>query len=201
MAADAIEAIEAIDAVTGEVEGEPHRQAHASEQQGGQVGRQGVLAPERGPVPPGQRARPERLRELRGPRPAQPVARRPRGGVEVAACRRRVHLREQRMRHRQLAHVAAPCQALDGVQRGVLRVVTLGTERGRALHRAHQPAGALHERTPVGIAQQAQRRDRVAHAQVVRRLLGLLLRLRTGQVGHGLRQPAAHAPACRRHHV
>ena len=64
-----------------------------------------------------------------------------------------------------------------------------GFEHGGAEHQLHQRAGAADDVGPVSVADGAQGGDGIAHAQVVGRLVGGLLRLNGGQVGQGVAQP------------
>jgi hypothetical protein len=84
---------------------------------------------------------------------------------------------------------AAPGQPLDAVQGLVAGGDMLGFEHRRGEHQLHQRARAGHDVGPVGVADGAQRRDRVAHAQVVGGLVGGLLGLHRGQVGQRVAQP------------
>ena len=95
----------------------------------------------------------------------------------------------RRLRHRHFAAAAAPRQPLDAVQRLVARGGMLGFEHLGGEHQPHQRAGAGDDLGPVGVADGAQRRDGVAHAQVVGGLVGGLLCLHRGQVGQRVAQP------------
>ncbi len=112
--------------------------------------------------------------------------------VDVAALGRRlraVHEAEQRRRHVALAQTALARQQLDRVQRLVARVVALGSKGRRAQHQPRQHARCGDDVGPVGVADRAQRRDRVADAQVVGGLGGGHARLDLGEVRRDAIEP------------
>ena len=151
-----------------------------------QVDRQGH-APHQGS--PGNRHAPlqaERAQQRRPSRTAQPVA--GHGGAADAFFSG-MHQVEQGLGHRYLAATAAPGQQLDAVQRLVARGGMLGFEHLGGEHQPHQRAGAGDDLGPVGVANGAQRRDGIAHAQVVGGLVGGLLRLHRRKVGQRVAQP------------
>ena len=75
----------------------------------------------------------------------------------------------------------------------VLRVAVFGPIRRRGFERAHQRAGIADQPPPRRIADRAQRLDRIADAEVVGRLLGVLLQPFGGNVGVGLAGPLVPA--------
>ena len=113
-------------------------------------------------------------------------------GVRLTRDGRCLHQTKQSLRHLNLAAPAPARETFDHVQRPVARATVLRGKRGRGQHELHQGAGATDDVRPVGVADLAQRGHRIAHAQVVGRLLHRLLRLHTGQIGQGGIQPVEH---------
>ena len=154
---------------------------------------------------PGGRCEPrpetERAAQRLQARPLQPVAQAALRRQQPAAVgqQRFGRQRQQDLGHGLLAAAAAPRQSFDGVQRLVLRVVAFGSKGWPVEQAAHQRAGLRDQAAPIGAAQQLQRADGVADAEVVCCLLGLLLGLRGSGLGQGLGQcladglAAAHA--------
>ena len=101
----------------------------------------------------------------------------------------RLHQTQQRAAHGDFAQAALPRQPLDTVQRLIARHRLFGLEHRGGQHQAHQRAAARHDVGPIGVADRAQRRHRIAHAQVVRRLVGALLRLHQRRIGQRTPQP------------
>ena len=90
--------------------------------------------------------------------------------------------------NRAFAAAAAPCQALDLVQAGILRGAAFGGEGWPSLQPLHQHAAAVDQAAPVGPGQAVQRANGVAHAEGVGCGLGLLGFQRGGGVRQGLGQ-------------
>ena len=141
---------------------------------------------------PGVGLRPQGHRfAVPAPRGEQANLGRPGVGFPIRSRRRRRlrHQIQQRLGYRHLAAAAAAGQVLNGVQGLVAGDGLLGLEHRRREHHAHQRAAAGHDVGPVGIADGAQRRHGIAHAQVVGRLVSALLGQQRGAVGQGLVQP------------
>ena len=136
---------------------------------------------------------PEPAHQLRPTSAMQPVTRHRACALRCSSGVRRgvgtLHQVGQGLRDFGFGTATAARQQLDRVQRIVTRVGALGLECGRAQQQLHRRAAAIDDVGPVGIADQPQRPDRVAHAQVVGGLLGRLLHLRGGEVGQRLGQP------------
>ena len=75
------------------------------------------------------------------------------------------------------------------MQRAVTCANVFRSKRRGGEHQAHQRARLTHNIWPVGVAYRAQRRDGVAHAQIVCGLLDALLRLNGGLIGQRGVQP------------
>ena len=156
-----------------------------------EVGRQGDPA-QAGLAPPRLGlAQAERRQQPGLARAEQPVRRHALGivaapGRIVAGA---MHQAEQGLGHRALAPAALLGQLLDAVQSPVAGVVALGGEGRRAQHQLGQHAGLGDDVGPVGVADRAQRGDRVADAQVVGGLRRRQPGLDLGQVRRDPAQP------------
>ncbi len=154
-------------------------------QHDGEVGRHARGAHHQPPPPRAAAAQAQTLLQRRPATTRQPM---PRERAVTAV----VHQPEQRLGHFGFTALALHGHALDAVQRGAARGVVLGREHRRSEHDLHHAAGARHDARPVGRADEPQRRDGVAHTQVVGRLIGVVLRLQCREIGHVLKQPGAH---------
>ena len=114
----------------------------------------------------------------------QPVASQRTRTITITITVRARHPGQQRLRNGSLTLPAAGRQAFNAVQGGVARGFVFGREHGRLQHDAQHQAGLTDDVGPVGGTDQPQRRDRIAHAQLVRRLIDLLLVLQRHQVGN-----------------
>ena len=88
-----------------------------------------------------------------------------------------------------LAQTTPARQGLDAVQGGVAGGVVLGSKQGIAEHALHQRTALGHNVGPIGVANGAQRIDRIAHTQVVRCLLHADLRKQKGELRNTGVQP------------
>ena len=102
------------------------------------------------------------------------------------------HPGQKRLRNGSLALPAAGRETFNAVQRGVARGFVLGRKHGRLQHDAQHQASLTDDVGPVGCTDQPQCRDSIAHAQLVRRLVDLLLVLQRHEVGHCGLQPQLH---------
>ena len=93
------------------------------------------------------------------------------------------------MRYRHFALAAAFGQQLNVVQGLVAGGHMFCFKHRQGEHQAHQSTGAGNDVGPVGIADGAQRRHRIADTQVVGGLVGGLLRLHCREVGQRIAQP------------
>ena len=176
----------------------PGDERHGAAGQRAEVSRQCGMALDAVPEPRAGFVQPETPYQRRSACAVQPMARDGARPVAVAVTGFVPHQVHQDLCDLGFGAPAAAGQQLDLVQRRVARVGTLGLERGQAQQQLHGRAGVVDDLGPVGVADQAQRADRVADAQVVGGLLGRLLHLRGGQVGQGLQQPlVVRGQACR----
>jgi hypothetical protein len=165
---------------------QPHHEPQRAGQQGAEIQRRSRQAKADLPAWWEQAPHTELVLKFNAPFPFEPEARQRRGtgavchGLQQGLCYLRFEMRAERR------------QALDAMQRGVARGLVLGREDGRRQHHPHDPAGVSDDLGPVGRADQSQRGHRVAHAQVIGRLVGVDLGLQRRQIGRNLSQPVAH---------
>ena len=159
---------------------QPGRQPEGADQDRAKIDSRRSAAHQRRQVVARTAAQSERAPQRRPPGASQPVARH---GAVVAGVGAVTHQVEQHPRNRDFAVRASPGQTLDAVQGLVARGDILGFEHRRVEHDTHQGAGTGHDVRPVGVADGAQRAYRIAHAQIVCRLVSCLLRSQRAQVG------------------
>ncbi len=164
----------------------PRHHRAGAQQQCAQVGGQRKPVRQRAPGHAGVFVEPQRLQQRWPAGTLQPV---PGHSFMVAGVHRPVHLVQQRLRHRGFAAAGPPRQAFYAAQGLVAGGRAFAAKQRCGKHQAHQGAAAGHDVGPVGIANGAQRRDGVAHAQVVGGLVGVLLGLGGGQIGQSVLQP------------
>ena len=169
----------------------PGQQRAGAQRQRAQVGGQGQPLGQAAALPGPVLLQAQARRQHRPATALQPVGGHTGARVGVAGVRR-LHQRQQRLRHRRFALAAAAGQGLDAVQGLVAGEGVLGTEHRRLQHQAHQGAAALDDGGPVGRADGAQGMDGIADAEVVGGLVGDLLGLGGGQLRQGLLQPGLH---------
>ena len=159
-----------------------------------EVGRERGAAPQSTPQDGAELVQAEAPDQRRPARATQPMARGGAGARHVVT----VHQLQQRGGDVGFAAAAAPREHFDRVQRVVAGVVAFRLEGRRGEQQLHRCAGAADDVGPVSVADQPQRADRVAHAQVVGGLVGRLLCLRRRHVGQPGQQPGPCAVVCGR---
>lgn len=102
------------------------------------------------------------------------------------------HQHQQRLRNGGLALPAAGRKVFNAMQGGVAGGLVFGRKHGRLQHGAQHQAGLADDVGPVGSAHPPQCGNGIAHAQLVGRLVNLLLGLQRHQVGHRGQQPLLH---------
>ena len=175
------------DAVVDQQPGDDSRRGGADR---AQVDRQGHAAQRPSSPPRILAGQPDRRQQLDLARAVEPVARH---RLRFVAFGRvlggATHAVKQRFGDDPLALAALLAQFLDAVQRLVACVVAFGGEGRGAEHQLCQNAGRGDDVGPVGVADRAQRVDRVADAQVVGRLCRRQSRLDVGKVRRDAMQP------------